>query len=321
MKQIFFTTAIIIILLGNLYAQVNLDSGLVAYYPFNGNANDESGNGNDGTVLGATLTPDRFGNVNSAYSFDGVDDYIEIPSSLTFSEITFSAWINAAIAYINNRGIFTIDDTGGQFFIIRGNSVDALSVIVNGVEVNEYEWSFEIDVWTHIAVTYDGYSIIIYKNGVSTETGGINGLPITGIIYIGGVGRPVFATEFWDGDIDDVWIYNRALSEDEIDSLFSIITDINKSEDNLPINFALHLNYPNPFNPITTINYQIPELSFVTLKIYDVLGSEVTTLLNEEKEVGGYEVEFDGRGLPSGIYFYRLQAGSFIETKKMLLLK
>ena len=88
-----------------------------------------------------------------------------------------------------------------------------------------------------------------------------------------------------------------------------------------PQEFDIDQNYPNPFNPTTTIKYQIPELSFVTLKVYDVLGNEIATLVNEEKPVGSYEVEFNATGLPSGIYFYRLQAGSFVETKKMVLMK
>jgi hypothetical protein len=89
----------------------------------------------------------------------------------------------------------------------------------------------------------------------------------------------------------------------------------------LPTKYILSQNYPNPFNPSTTIKYEIPELSFVTLKVYDVLGNEITTLINEEKPIGNYEVEFNASSLPSGIYFYQLQAGSFIETKKMVLLK
>ncbi len=88
-----------------------------------------------------------------------------------------------------------------------------------------------------------------------------------------------------------------------------------------PLDYSLQQNYPNPFNPITTIKYQIPELSSVTLKVYDVLGSEVATLINEEKPSGSYEVDFDASTLPSGIYFYRLQTGSFVETKKMVLMK
>ena len=88
-----------------------------------------------------------------------------------------------------------------------------------------------------------------------------------------------------------------------------------------PTEYSLYQNYPNPFNPATKINYQIPELSFVIVKVYDGLGSEVATLVNEEKLVGNYEVEFVATGSPSGVYFYRLQAGSFVETKKMLLMK
>jgi hypothetical protein len=85
--------------------------------------------------------------------------------------------------------------------------------------------------------------------------------------------------------------------------------------------FMLRQNYPNPFNPSTTIKYQVPELSFVTLKVYDVLGSEIITLVNEEKPVGIYEVEFDASQLTSGIYFYRLKANDFTQVKKMILLK
>jgi len=96
------------------------------------------------------------------------------------------------------------------------------------------------------------------------------------------------------------------------------------STESLIKKFALNQNYPNPFNPVTTITYQIPERGIVTLKVYDVLGNEVTTLVNEESTTGGagiYDVEFNATGLPTGIYFYQLRAGEFIETKKMILLK
>jgi photosystem II stability/assembly factor-like uncharacterized protein len=88
-----------------------------------------------------------------------------------------------------------------------------------------------------------------------------------------------------------------------------------------PRSFGLGQNFPNPFNPFTTIKYEIPESRFVTIKVYDVLGKEVAILVNEEKPVGEYEVEFIGNNFPSGIYFYQLQAGSFVKTKKMILLK
>jgi hypothetical protein len=89
----------------------------------------------------------------------------------------------------------------------------------------------------------------------------------------------------------------------------------------IPQNFALAQNYPNPFNPTTKISWQSPVGSHQTLKVYDVLGNEVATLVDEFREAGRYEIEFDASTLSSGVYFYRLQAGSFVETKKMILLR
>jgi hypothetical protein len=94
-----------------------------------------------------------------------------------------------------------------------------------------------------------------------------------------------------------------------------------ENELNIPTVYELFQNYPNPFNPITTIKYSVPELSKVKLTLFNLLGEEVATLVNEEKLAGNYSVEFNAASLPSGVYFYRLQAGSFVETKKMILMK
>jgi hypothetical protein len=94
-----------------------------------------------------------------------------------------------------------------------------------------------------------------------------------------------------------------------------------RSIDNPPNNFRLLQNFPNPFNPSTTIKYEIPELNYASLKIYDVLGNEIVTLVNEEKPAGKYQIEFDAAEFASGFYFYQLIAGKFTATKKMLLLK
>lgn len=85
--------------------------------------------------------------------------------------------------------------------------------------------------------------------------------------------------------------------------------------------YLLTQNYPNPFNPNTTIEYQIPELSFVTIKVYDLIGKEIAELVNEEKLAGKYKVAFSTTQLPSGVYFYQLKAGNFAESKKMVLMK
>jgi hypothetical protein len=80
-------------------------------------------------------------------------------------------------------------------------------------------------------------------------------------------------------------------------------------------------NYPNPFNPVTNIQYQIAEKKLVTLKIYDVIGNEIAVLINEVKDAGTYNVEFNADRFSSGVYYYTLKAGSFTSTKKMILLK
>jgi flagellar hook assembly protein FlgD len=106
------------------------------------------------------------------------------------------------------------------------------------------------------------------------------------------------------------------------DSSMVNISVVGISENKLnPIEFKLYNNYPNPFNPSTTLRYSIPEASLTTLKIYDELGKEVATLVNENKSAGTYEVEFSAKDLASGIYYYTLQAGSFSKTNKMILIK
>ena len=108
-------------------------------------------------------------------------------------------------------------------------------------------------------------------------------------------------------DFSEVWRFSTSI--------------VSVENEKIPTEYALQQNYPNPFNPATKINYQIPERSFVVLKVYDVLGNEVTTLINEEKPLGTYELTWNAEALPSGVYFYQLKAGDFIETKKMILLK
>lgn len=88
-----------------------------------------------------------------------------------------------------------------------------------------------------------------------------------------------------------------------------------------PTEFALYQNHPNPFNASTVIKFQLPTIHNVTLMVFNILGEEIATLVNEEKPAGVYEVKFDGRNLPSGVYFYRLQAGKFMQTKKLIFIK
>jgi glutamine cyclotransferase len=100
-----------------------------------------------------------------------------------------------------------------------------------------------------------------------------------------------------------------------------IISEIENESPNSLISYNLSQNFPNPFNPSTKISWQVPLGSWHTIKVFDVLGNEIATLVDEYKQAGSYESEFKADGLPSGVYFYRLQAGDFVETKKMILLR
>jgi len=136
----------------------------------------------------------------------------------------------------------------------------------------------------------------------------------------------LYSTSIRDIQIDESnnkWIIHPdAISVFNEDGVTSVVV-----RDELPTNFTLHQNYPNPFNPTTKIKFTISSVKttrrvvFTTLKIYDVLGNEVATLVNEEKPAGSYEVNFDATELTSGIYFYQLKAGIFVQTNKMVILR
>ncbi len=105
---------------------------------------------------------------------------------------------------------------------------------------------------------------------------------------------------------------------------YIIVTDptlISNPSNRIPAQFKLYNNYPNPFNPITNIEFSIPKPEFVSLKVYNILGEEVAMLISEQLGAGDYKHDWDATGLASGIYLYKIQAGDFTETKKMILMR
>jgi len=122
---------------------------------------------------------------------------------------------------------------------------------------------------------------------------------------------------------DETYVKQIQNTIDEILTLYyDSVTNIEEEKlTTLPKEFALYQNYPNPFNPSTTINYFVPHKSFVSVAIYDMLGREIEKLINEEKQPGSYSIEFDGKELASGIYFYKMHAGSYVDIKKAVYLK
>jgi hypothetical protein len=122
-----------------------------------------------------------------------------------------------------------------------------------------------------------------------------------------------FTTDYALVNFYGIGVYRRQISE---------VTDIhNEKSNNSLSSFMLNQNYPNPFNPTTSLSFVIGHRSIISLKVYDILGNEVASLLNEEKPADEYEISFNGNGLPSGVYFYQLIAENYIQSRKMLLLK
>jgi hypothetical protein len=116
----------------------------------------------------------------------------------------------------------------------------------------------------------------------------------------------------WENNATGVWkLYG---------SCTDIVVDVDR-EESIAGSFRLHQNYPNPFNSSTNIKYELPKASQVTLSVFDILGREVSVLVNERREAGVHEVKFDASGLSSGVYFYRIQTGTFVETKRLLLIR
>ena len=211
-------------------AQATLLDGLVAYYPFNGNANDESGNGNNGIVNGATLTMDRFGTASSAYSFDGVDDYVSVSDSpsldLTTYRMTIASWFRTSNPTPNqDKGLVEKGDIWA--LTLRSDGKVNIGMYFGPTYPNDYYSAISTtivspDTWYHVAGSYDGSAMRIFVNGVLESS-----TPITGNFNTDDrrlcIGSNVWGSDqptiFTNASIDEVRIYNRALSDSEIMAL------------------------------------------------------------------------------------------------------
>ncbi len=155
----------------------------------------------------------------------------------------------------------------------------------------------------------------------------------SGVGGIGGADNVPENTLIFKGDIAEVIVYDTVLAEADrqrvenyLSSRYNIPLATGKAAAQngmpfAPLRFALEQNYPNPFNPTTGVRFQVPEVSDVKLVVYDILGREVAVLVNERKSAGTYEARFDASGLSSGVYIYRLTAGMYVQSRKMVLLK
>jgi hypothetical protein len=323
MKKLYMIAIMLLSLMGSLQAQIPAD-GLLVYYPLNGNANDASGNGHDGVSHGGvTWTTDRYGNPNAAVLFNGTDSYIDCgdvhPSNVSCS---ISLWFKTNVRVQGDYSGLIADAGGYQGFTLNQN-LDTIRFAYQGSSWLEPTWGIPqsaVGQWNHLAVVYNNGQVSMYINGrlVSTVAGD-PGITQTYLTLKMGADAQI-TSKCWNGALDEVRLYNRALTLEDIYRL--IITTIEQSSDDLiPARFGLSQNYPNPFNPSTTIRFTLPRSSNVTLTVFNALGQQVAVLQNGELEGGYHEVRFEASGLSSGAYFYILQAGTFVETKKLMLVR
>ena len=231
MKKITLIIILLLTIAFNSNAQVNLQNGLVAHFPFNGNAIDASSNGNNGTVNSATLAADRFGNPNNAYNFSGNSNIVCPVNNLQNNTYTFSIWVNlsslpSGSSYLNNYGIISIGDNtvdqAIQYMYYASNySFDAISYYnTTGVISDVYTITPVIGNWNHVVMVRNNTQLKFYYNGAlvsSVNTNGSNpGYGTTPALTIGSRQSNMP----FQGILDDIRIYNRELNQQEIDSLF-----------------------------------------------------------------------------------------------------
>jgi len=232
-KKIFFLAMALCLAFGGL-AYADLSDGLVAYYPFNRDATDESGNGNDGTVNGATLAEDRHGNIDSAYSFDGVDDFIRVSKNdrLNFGlsvDFTMIAWIKAQKyqkSYPTIIGRRSPGPSNGYIFFL-GWGGERLSFQLNDGGFTNYSSTSDNlydNSWHYVVVTGDRNGMLtFYIDGFQQGTysiSSIGNINSDSDIFFGRDEQNSSGTHF-NGVIDDIQIYNRVLSEIEIQKLYT----------------------------------------------------------------------------------------------------
>jgi gliding motility-associated-like protein len=234
-----------------LVTGVNLKNGLVACYPFNGNSKDESGNNNNGTIKGGvTLTPDRFGKANSAYTFNGIDGFINVPDapSLKFEQISIAMWIKATQFREFTNSVRSWDRYGGPicrdvrpqgvwsgFTTATSHGLLRFSVAMADKTASQLgvENSVNLDVWDFIVFMIDDGVEKIYRNGVLVLNEPLNKgkkmHPNNEPIFIGRafwLPSQVQLDAYFTGQIDDIHIYNRPLNEDEIKALYNGISPV-----------------------------------------------------------------------------------------------
>ncbi len=326
-------------------------TGLVGYWPFCGNANDESGNANNGTVNGATLTTDRFGNSNSAYNFSGDSQYITVPNSSVFNsnDISVSLWVSSSniqrqIALIR----LNYANASNEHFGIAFNDLNQFGVEIAakynnpnciaglGWEKNEKIQNIMDNSFHHVVGVISGNTLNLYIDGILVQTT-TTPYQQTSSCWGGDIqiGRNWSTfNDFFNGKIDDIGIWNRALTQEEITNLYNVnqcvtnitvtdtlIINVGQLSFNDPVTWANNITIaPNPASSQININFNnITDLNGGSLKVINSLGQEVaTTPITTSGTNSTMQLATWGG---TGMYFVQIinPQGQIVDIKKIIL--
>ncbi len=308
---------------------------LVAFYPFNASAEDLSGFGNNGTVNGAIPVDDRFGNPDAAYYFDGVNDAVIIPWAqvLNFrNAITINFWMSVGEFFTREAHPISHGSWENRWKISITNkrirwTVKTDTLANNGIKDLDSSIELVLDSLYNVTTVYEAGRCEIYINGqpdkLDSWRGKILQTPID--LTIGQL-LPNNSAYNFKGVLDDIRIYNRALSADEIKTLYDQTTDISGKTGASPSEFALLPNYPNPFNNHTRIIFTLGVRDRVFIDIYNIRGQHIARLLDGSRSAGRHSIIWDGsdkQGIAasSGLYICRMKTEKFSQARKLILLR
>lgn len=349
-KNILFLAICIALTTQNLFSQVPSyvpTNGLVGYWPFNGNANDESGNGNNGQLFGAVGTSDRYNNQGSALLFNGVSDGVTLPSNIlsyysNSYSISFFCLLDVNVQHTESWTIFDDRDNSGfdskgRFIVNTNNTSDAWFQMSDaGPQVHTANYTPSI--WTNFVCIYDKVNnqMSLYKNGVfqNVTTCTTNWyLPGNRSLNVGRGESPIqytpgsYYVEHWQGKIDDIGIWNRVLTQSEITNLYN---SVNSNEcltmvintgilNTTPVTYSNTVTiYPNPANDHITIDCgNLANVIGWNIKITNTLGQEVFTAPMNTQQYTVPLNTWSGQGM----YFVKIlnAQNEVVNIKKIIL--
>lgn len=298
---------------------------ILAYYPFNGNANDASGNGRNGMASNGQFVPDRNGVLNSAYLFNGQNSSVTIPNDIGLNvqnAIAINFWMKIGGLYTREQYPLSHGNWEHRWKVSISNDHLRWTVKTStGTKDLDSESPVLLDSLYNVTVQYAHGMMELYLNNTLDAIAPWSGtIQQTTTDLCFGQSLPNDNNYNFNGILDDIRIVDYELSSDEIAALSSRVMDVNGATSVVPDHYSLS-SYPNPFNPTTTIHFSLPVNGYVVLKVYDMLGREIQTVLSENMPAGSYERQWNAGNRSSGVYFCVLKWNNKRITNKLVLMR